>query len=52
MFSVQLTTLRYRSTDWLIDRNIPVNTRECSMLTDIWVTLYVRLYASNKKISL
>jgi hypothetical protein len=36
MFSAQLTTLLYRSTNW----NIPVSTRECLTLTDFWNILY------------
>jgi hypothetical protein len=43
IFNAQLTTLRYRSTDWLagLNLNIPVNMRECFKLPDFWPTLYI-----------
>jgi hypothetical protein len=43
VFSAQLTTLWYRSTNRLagLNLNIPVNTKECFRLTDFWDTLYL-----------
>jgi hypothetical protein len=43
MFSAQLTTLWYRSTNRLADlnQNIPVETREWFRLTDLWAALHI-----------
>jgi hypothetical protein len=42
MSNAQLSTLWYRSTNWLADLNlnIPANTRDCFMLIDFLATLY------------
>jgi hypothetical protein len=42
MFNAQITTLSYRYTSWWagLNQNIPVNKKQCSMLTEFWATLY------------
>jgi hypothetical protein len=44
MFIAQLTTLWYRSANWLAGLRILVDTREYFRLTDFWVILYLKIF--------